>query len=75
MVTKLQISQIHESCTPHAVLQVFNYAKTGLPRKHGDHWYMYHNSGLQNQYVLYKLAGEGACGMRARSKPRAYKHN
>jgi len=39
--------------------QVFDYAKSGIPRKHGDHWYMYHNSGLQNQYVLYKLAGEG----------------
>lgn len=37
--------------------EVFNYAKIGCPRKHGDTWYVYHNTGLQNQYVLYQLDG------------------
>ena len=45
-------------------VQVFNYAKIGCPRKHGDTWYVYHNTGLQNQYVLYQLDGVGECPAR-----------
>ena len=38
--------------------QVFDYAKIGSPRQHGGKWYVYHNSGLQNQFVLYQLEGD-----------------
>ena len=42
--------------------ELWNYPKTGLPAKHGDKWYWFHNDGLQNQSVLYRADapdGEG----------------
>ena len=33
--------------------KVFDYPKFGTPFKRGSRYYYYHNSGVQNQYVLY----------------------
>ena len=37
--------------------QLWNYAKEGSPRQHGDYYYTYKNNGLQNQWVLYRKKG------------------
>ncbi len=34
---------------------IWNYPKVGLPFKEGDYWYVYKNSGLQAQSVLYRM--------------------
>lgn len=39
-------------------LQELNdYEKLGTPFRHGEYYYFYKNSGLQNQYVLYRKKG------------------
>lgn len=38
---------------------IYNYEKFSAPFKEGDFTYYYRNSGLQNQSVLYREAGEG----------------
>ncbi|BFZ21312.1 hypothetical protein BsWGS_24351 [Bradybaena similaris] len=35
------------------ITEVWDYPKYGCPKKHGNHYYYFHNSGLQNQSVLY----------------------
>ncbi|MFQ3212898.1 MAG: prolyl oligopeptidase [Marivirga sp.] len=37
--------------------ELWNYAKEGAPRKHGDYYYTYKNDGLQNQWVVYRKKG------------------
>ncbi|MFA8299727.1 MAG: prolyl oligopeptidase family protein [Hyphomicrobiales bacterium] len=37
--------------------QIWNYPKSGIPEKHGDNYFVYKNSGLQGQSVLYILRG------------------
>ena len=37
--------------------QIFNYEKAGSPRKVGDYYFYYKNSGLQNQSVIYFKKG------------------
>lgn len=32
-----------------------NFPKTGLMKRHGDHYYFHHNTGLQNQGVYYRV--------------------
>ena len=48
----LNLCKISPTCTNthfHSITEVWDYAKYGCPKKHGDHYYYYHNSGLQNQ--------------------------
>ncbi|CAL1541986.1 unnamed protein product [Lymnaea stagnalis] len=35
------------------ITEVWDYPKYGCPKKHGDHYYYFHNTGLQNQSVMY----------------------
>lgn len=41
--------KIRKEVTSH-----FNYARRSAPAKHGDYYYFYKNTGLQNQSVLYR---------------------
>jgi len=34
--------------------KIWNYEKVSSPIKHGDYYYFYKNTGLQNQYVFYR---------------------
>ncbi|MDA0795523.1 MAG: prolyl oligopeptidase family serine peptidase [Proteobacteria bacterium] len=38
---------------------LWNYEKVGAPFKEGAYTYFYKNSGLQNQYVVYRIRGNG----------------
>ena len=38
---------------------LWDYEKVGAPFKEGAYTYFYKNSGLQNQYVVYRFAGNG----------------
>ena len=38
---------------------LWNYEKVGAPFKKGAYTYFYKNSGLQNQYVVYRIRGNG----------------
>lgn len=53
-------NQVLEACPVRAKLnkkltEVWNFSKTGALNKHGDHYYFNHNTGLQNQFVQYRL--------------------
>ncbi len=39
------------------IATLYNYSRTGLPYKRKEHLYYFHNSGLQNQSVLYRQKG------------------
>ncbi len=39
------------------IAELYNYSRTGIPFKRGDYLYYFHNSGLQNQSVLYRQKG------------------
>lgn len=39
------------------IATLYNYSRTGLPYKRGEYLYYFHNSGLQNQSVLYRQKG------------------
>ncbi len=36
-----------------AFRKLYNYPKNGTPFRYGKHWFIYRNSGLQTQFVLY----------------------
>ena len=38
--------------------QFWNYPKMGCPEKRGDHYYFKYNTGLQNQFVMYKIKAQ-----------------
>ena len=40
--------------------ELWNYEKVGTPFTEGEFTYFYKNTGLQNQYVIYRTAGDGA---------------
>ena len=40
------------------LLELNDYEKLGAPFRRGEYYYFYKNSGLQNQYVLYRKKGE-----------------
>jgi prolyl oligopeptidase len=37
------------------ITQCWNYPKRGIPKKRGDHYYFFYNTGLQNQNIMYKI--------------------
>lgn len=39
--------------------QIYDFSKRGIPMKHGDHYYFFYNSGLQNQFVMYRIDEPG----------------
>jgi prolyl oligopeptidase len=40
--------------------ELWNYEKVGTPFTEGEFTYFYKNTGLQNQYVIYRTDGDGA---------------
>ena len=48
-------NQIKERLT-----ELWNYEKVGTPFMEGEFTYFYKNTGLQNQYVIYRTDGDGA---------------
>ena len=48
-------NQIKERLT-----ELWNYEKVGTPFTEGEFTYFYKNTGLQNQYVIYRTGGDGA---------------
>ncbi|XP_071110452.1 LOW QUALITY PROTEIN: prolyl endopeptidase-like [Haliotis cracherodii] len=42
------------------ITEVWDYPKYSCPGRHGEYFYYYHNTGLQNQSVLYAQKGLGA---------------
>ena len=48
-------NQIKERLT-----ELWNYEKVGTPFMEGEFTYFYKNTGLQNQYVIYRTGGDGA---------------
>lgn len=54
---KLAITYIQEAPNRAQIKEkltnLFNYPKYGCPFKRGDYYYMFKNSGLQNQNVMY----------------------
>ena len=40
--------------------ELWNYEKVGTPFTEGEFTYFYKNTGLQNQYVIYRTGGDGA---------------
>lgn len=51
----------HKQELSDALTKLWNFPKFTAPSKKGDFYYYHHNSGLQNQYVLYRkkdLKGE-----------------
>lgn len=62
-VTQDYLSQIpFRGAIRERLTELWNYPKQGAPRKHGDHYYYFHNDGLQNQSALYRTATPGGEG-------------
>ncbi|KAI8053783.1 prolyl oligopeptidase [Syncephalis plumigaleata] len=54
-VTTEYLSQCKEQDLYKSVItKLYDYEKLGTPFKYGDHYYVFHNSGLQAQSVLYQ---------------------
>ena len=63
VVTEDYLSQIpFRGAIRERLTELWNYPKTGLPSRHGDWWYWFHNDGLQNQSVLYRAASPDGPG-------------
>jgi len=62
-VTNDYLSQIPFRDAVRARLtELWNYSKEGIPSKHGDYYYYFHNDGLKNQSVLYRTGTPGGEG-------------
>lgn len=62
-VTQDYLSQIpFRDAIRNRLTELWNYARPGIPSKHGDAWYYFYNDGLQNQAVLYRTTQPGARG-------------
>ncbi|MEN9206075.1 MAG: prolyl oligopeptidase family serine peptidase [Thermostichales cyanobacterium DRC_bins_46] len=60
-LTQQFLAQIPERPQIEARLtQLWNYERIGIPFRQGGKWFYFHNSGLQNQNVLYQLTEAGA---------------
>jgi prolyl oligopeptidase len=58
-VTFSSLSNItYREAVKKRLLELNNYEKLGTPFRRGEYYYFYKNSGLQNQYVLYRKKGE-----------------
>lgn len=40
--------------------EVWNFSKTTVFSKQGDYYYFSHNTGLQNQFVYYRIKEKGS---------------
>jgi prolyl oligopeptidase len=38
----------------NSITKIYDYEKLGTPFKYGNHYYVFHNSGLQAQSILYQ---------------------